>query len=89
MATAVIFSDFESTSSAPGLVLDKFGGYVQSTQYEKEDIVKKGYLWKKGFVGRVTSSATRMSSRARYFVLNNGSLDYYRNDKCVSLPTGV
>ncbi len=81
MALGGILSDFESTSSAPGLIVDSFGISVAQLEEKKRYVIRKGYLWKKNF----GISTSRISSRARFFVLTSASLDYYRNDKCVSV----
>ncbi len=81
MASGGILNDFESTSSAPGLIVDSSGITVAQVEEKERFVIRRGYLWKKN-VGIGTS---RMSSRARFFVLTKSSLDYYRNEKCVSL----
>ena len=80
MTSTTILSDFEPATTGPGVIVDNSGISIANLDRRDDDIVKCGFLWKRS----TGISTVRVSSRAKYFVLTKATLEYYRNDKCVS-----
>ena len=80
MSSAGVLTDLDSVSIGPGAIVDSSGISVAKAEKRGKDVIKCGFLWKRG----TGISSARVSSRARYYVLTKAALEYYRNEKCVS-----
>ena len=81
MTSSAVLNDFEPATTGPGIIVDNSGISIANLDRRDDDVIKCGFLWK-----RTTGISTaRVSSRAKYFVLTKAALEYYRNDKCVSV----
>ena len=80
MASDMVLSDLDAQSAGHGIIGNSTCISMDNLEEKTHNLIRSGFLWKRN----VGQSSTRTSSRARFFVLTKSTLEYYRNEKCVS-----
>ncbi|XP_065065661.1 1-phosphatidylinositol 4,5-bisphosphate phosphodiesterase zeta-1-like isoform X2 [Rhopilema esculentum] len=81
MASAMVLSDLDAKSAGHGIIGNSTCISIDNLEEKTQNLIRSGFLWKRN----VGQSSTRISSRARFFVLTKSTLEYYRNEKCDKL----